>query len=206
MLRLYDYAASANCFKVRLLLAQLGLEYERVPVDIFAGEASTPEFLALNPSGRTPVLQLETGEALPESNAILLYLAEGTPLLPFDRLGHARVLQWLFFEQNLLEPNAGSARFWKLTGRAAGRPDVFQRFLEAGAAALAVLERHLGSHEFLANGAYSVADVSVYAYAHVAHEAGLEPGPEVGSWLGRVEVQPGFANDLEPYPGSARVA
>ena len=143
MLRLYDYAASANCLKVRLLFAQLGLEYERVPVDIFAGEASTPEFLALNPAGRTPVLKLETGEALPESNAIVLYLAEGTRFLPFDRLGRARVLQWLFFEQNLFEPNVGSARFWRLTGRAEQRPDVFRRFLEVGGSALEALERHL---------------------------------------------------------------
>ena len=117
---LYDFGASANCYKVRLLAAQLGLELERIPVDLFAGESQTPEHMARNPAGRTPVLELESGEHLAESGAILLYLAEGTPLLPSDKLGRARAAQWLFFEQNLLEPNIGTGRFWILTGRADG--------------------------------------------------------------------------------------
>lgn len=117
MLRLYDYAASANCYKARLALAQLGLEYERVPVDIFAGESTTPAYREKNPAGRTPVLEPDSGEALAESNAILLYLGEGTPLVPGPLLERARVWQWLFFEQNLFEPNVGTARFWRLTGR-----------------------------------------------------------------------------------------
>ena len=202
---LYDYPASANCLKVRLLLAQLGLPYDRVEVDIFAGESARPEFLVLNPAGRTPVLGLDSGEALAESNAILLYLARGTQFLPDDPVEQARVHQWLFFEQNLFEPNLGTARFWRLTGRDGARPEAFARHYEAGVAALGVVERQLAAHPFLANDVYSVADVAVYGYAHVAHEAGIEPAdyPAVGAWLGRVEAQPGFVNDLEPYPPNA---
>jgi glutathione S-transferase len=207
MLRLYDFGPSANCLKVRILLAHLGLRYERLPVDLFAGETLTPAYLARNPAGRTPVLELSDGECLAESNAILLYLAEGTPYLPQDRLDRARVHQWLFFEQNLLEPNVGTARFWRLTGRAEQRPEVFAQRVEAGRAAVEVLERGLAGHDFLAAGRYTVADISLYAYTHVAHEAGIDmaPFPSVGAWLARVASQPGFVDDLEPYPPNARV-
>ncbi len=116
-MKLYDYGPSANCLKVRILLAHLGLPYERVPVDIFAGDSQTPEHLSRNPAGRTPVLELDSGETLAESNAILLFLARGSQYLPTEPLDEARVWQWLFFEQNLLEPNVGTARFWRLTGR-----------------------------------------------------------------------------------------
>jgi len=131
MIRLYDYTASANCFKVRLLLALLDRPYERVPVDIFAGESSTPEYLTKNPAGRTPLLELETGDMIAESNAILLFLGDGTPFVPVSLKERARVWGWLFFEQNLLEPNVGTARFWRLTGRDVGR--------EAGREAAAVV-------------------------------------------------------------------
>jgi glutathione S-transferase len=201
--KLYDYPASANCLKVRLLLAQLGVPYDRVEVDIFAGESARQEFLVLNPAGRTPVLELDSREALAESNAILLYLARGTPFLPDDAVEQARVHQWLFFEQNLFEPNLGTARFWRLTGRVAARPEAFARHFEAGVAALAVLERHLAANPFLANDRYSVADIAVYGYAHVAHEAGIEPADAVRAWLARVEAQPGFVDDLVPYPPNA---
>src|SRR3990170_1368346 len=148
MFKLYDYAGSGNCYKVRLLLAQLGLEYERVPTDIFAGESTTPVHLARNPAGRTPVLELPSGETLAESNAILLYLAEGTSLMPADLLQRARVWQWLFFEQNFLEPNVGTARFWRLTGRDAERPEVFAARLEAAATAVATLDAGLRDGDF----------------------------------------------------------
>lgn len=205
MLRLYDYPASANCYKARLLLAQLELPYERVPVDIFAGESTTPEHLAKNPAGRTPVLELPSGEAIAESNAILLYLGEGTPFVPDDLLDRARLWQWLFFEQNLFEPNVGTARFWRLTGRDDLRPEVFAARLESARAALETLDRGLGGRAFLLGAGYTVADVSLYAYAHVAGDAGVDMAgyPEVGGWLGRVEATPGFMNDLEPYPPSA---
>ncbi len=204
--RLYDYAASANCYKARLLLAQLGLAYERVPVDIFAGESTTPAYREKNPAGRTPVLELDSGETIAESNAILLYLGEGTPFVPDDLLERARVWQWLFFEQNLFEPNVGTARFWRLTGRDAERPEVFAARLESARAALAVLDDGLRDREFLLGDRYTVADVSLYAYAHAAGDGGIDMSayPAVTAWLRRVETTPGFVNDLEPYPPNAR--
>jgi glutathione S-transferase len=204
--RLYDYPASANCYKARLLLAQLGTPYERVPVDIFAGESTTSDYRAKNPAGRTPVLELDTGETIAESNAILLYLGEGTPFVPDELLQRARVWQWLFFEQNLFEPNVGTARFWRLTGRDTERPEVFAARLESARAALAVLENGLGGREFVLGDRYTVADVSLYAYAHVGGDAGIDMAayPAVGAWLRGVEGTPGFVNDLEPYPASAR--
>jgi glutathione S-transferase len=203
--RLYDYPASANCYKARLLLAQLGMPYERVPVDIFAGESTTAEHLARNPAGRTPVLELDSGETIAESNAILLYLGEGTPFVPGALAERARVWQWLFFEQNLFEPNVGTARFWRLTGRDALKPEVFEARLDAARAALETLDRGLAGGRFLLGDAYTVADVSLYAYAHIAGDAGIDMAPygEVESWLGRVEATPGYMNDLEPYPPSA---
>jgi len=204
--RLYDYAASANCYKARLLLAQLGLAYERVAVDIFAGESTTPAYREKNPAGRTPVLELDTGETIAESNAILLYLGEGTPFVPEDLLERARVWQWLFFEQNLFEPNVGTARFWRLTGRDADRPEVFAARLESARSALAVLDAGLGGRQFLLGDRYTAADVSLYAYAHVAGDGGINMAayPAVTEWLRRVESTPGFVNDLEPYPPNAR--
>lgn len=206
MLRLYDYAASANCYKARLALAQLGVDYERVSVDIFAGETTTEAYRAKNPAGRTPVLELDSGRTIAESNAILLYLGEGTPLVPDELEERARVWQWLFFEQNLFEPNVGTARFWRLTGRDALRPEVFAARLESAAAAVATLDGGLRSRDFLLGERYTVADVSLYAYAHVAHEAGLDTAgyADLRAWLARVEATPGFLNDLEPYPKNAR--
>jgi glutathione S-transferase len=205
-MKLYDYAASANCLKVRLLLAHLGLPYERVPIDIFAGESQTPEHLARNPAGRTPVLELDSGETLAESNAILLFLARGTPYLPAEPVEEARVWQWLFFEQNLVEPNVGSARFWRLTGRDKGRREAWERHRASGTAALGILERHVADNDFLVGSRYTVADIGLYAYTHVAPDAeiNLDALPAVRAWLARVESQAGFVNDLEPYPPSAR--
>jgi glutathione S-transferase len=201
MLTLYDYGPSANCLKVRVLLRQLGLEYERVPVDIFAGESRAASYLTLNPAGRTPALLLRGGDAIAESNAILLYLADGTPFLPDDRVDRAHVHQWLFFEQNLLEPNVGTARFWRLTGREQQRPEAFARHFEAGLDALRILDDYLAGCEFLVGGSYTVADVAMYAYTHVAHEAGIDMAayPAIAPWLARVEDTEEFVNDLDPY-------
>jgi len=205
MIRLHEHPASANCLKVRMLLAQLGLPYERVTVDIFGGESQAPGYLARNPAGRTPLLETDEGDFIPESGAILLYLAEGSPLLPSDRLERARVHAWMFFEQNLFEPNVGTARFWRLTGREAERPEAFARHLEAGRAALEILERGLTEAAFLVGGRYTVADCALYGYAHVAHEAGYDmvAFPAVRAWLNRVAELPGTAGDLEPYPVAA---
>ena len=206
MIRLHDYAASANCFKVRMLLSQLEIPFERVSVDIFAGETQTEAYLSSNPAGRTPLLETEDGSAIPESGAILLYLAEGTPLLPDDRIERALVHAWMFFEQNLLEPNVGTARFWHLTGRDTERPEAFARHLEAGAAALAALERGLTARRFLVGDTYSVADCALFAYTRVAHEAGyaIDRYPAIRAWLDRVAATPGSIDDLEPYPDAAR--
>jgi glutathione S-transferase len=208
VLTFFDYGPSANCLKVRVLLRQLGIEHERVNVDIFAGASRTDEYLAVNPAGRTPALLLPDGTPLAESNAILLYLAEGSPLLPDDRGDRGRVQQWLFFEQNLLEPNVGTARFWRLTGRATQRPEVFEQRVEAGNAALEVLNRGLADREFLVNDQYTVADIALYAYTHAAGEGSFDLAeyPAIGPWLARVEATDGFANDLEPYPANAQLA
>jgi glutathione S-transferase len=205
MIRLHEYPASANCFKVRMLLSQLGLAYERVPVDIFGGESRTSAYLARNPAGRTPLLETGDGAFLAESGAILLYLAEGSPLLPDDPLERAHVHAWMFFEQNLLEPNVGTARFWKLTGRDRERPEAFARHYDAGASALEALELGLVEGDFLVGGRYTVADCALYAYTRVAHEAGYDMAafPRVGAWLARVAATPGAIDDLEPYPASA---
>jgi glutathione S-transferase len=206
MLRLYDYAASANCLKVRLLLAQLGTPYERVPIDIFDGETLTDEYYELNPARTTPVLETEDGRRLPESGAILWHLADGTPFLPADPFERAEVLRWLLFEQADLVPAIGGLRFRLLTGRL-GRDDPDARRRAASAAEiLRLLDEQLTTRPFLAGGRYSIADIAVYGYTHVTPEAGisLDPYPAVRSWIERVELQPRFVNDLEPYPANAR--
>jgi glutathione S-transferase len=194
MLRLYDYLDSGNGYKVRLLLAQLGAPYELVELDILAGETRTPAYLAKNPNGRIPLLELESGEYLPESNAILWYLAEGTPFLPDDRVGRARVLQWMFFEQYSHEPNIATSRFWRLHFE----PDDERRVLleskqAPGYAALGVMEGHLAEQEFFVGESYSIADIALYAYTHVADQGGfdLDRFPAVQAWLARVAAQPG---------------
>jgi glutathione S-transferase len=203
-MKLYDYGASANCLKVRILLAQLGVEYERVPIDIFAGETLTDEFAAINPARATPVLQV--GERyLTESNAILVYLAAGTPLLPDDAWARADVVRWLILEQTDVMPAFGGLRFRLVTGRLSADDPEARRRRHLGEATLALLDDHLAGRDFLAGG-YSVVDVAVYAYTHVAGEAGydLAARSHVSDWLRRVEQQPGFMNDLQPYPPNAR--
>lgn len=203
-MRLYDYGPSGNCYKVRLLLALLGRECERVPVDIFAGDTLTPEYEALNPTRRTPVLELDDGEAIAQSNAILLHLAAGSDYLPGDPLGLARAVEWLLFEQEWIAPGIALPRFLALTGRAPA--EAAQRRAARGAEALRILDRHLATRDFVLGERASIADVSLYAYVHVAGDAGLDLGawPSVGRWLGRVEALPGYVDDLAPYPPNAR--
>jgi glutathione S-transferase len=205
-MKLYDYAASANCYKVRLLLAQLERPYERIPIDIFGGDTLTDEYAAKNPARSTPVLETENGKLLPESNAILLYLGQGTPFLPADPFDVAQVVRWLLFEQTDVMMTMGGLRFRLLTGRfTADSPDAVRR--RAGAeATLRLLDRHLQTQPFLVGDAYTIADIATYAYTHVAPEAGLDLGPHkaVRAWLARVEAQPRYMNDLEPYPENAR--
>jgi glutathione S-transferase len=205
-MRLYDYAASANCFKVRLLLAQLGMEYERVPVDIFAGETLTDAFAAINPARTTPVVEPAPGRYLPESAAIPAYLAEGTPFLPADVFERAQVLRWLAYEQTEVVPATGGLRFRLVTGRLAPEDDEAVRRRRGGEEVLRLLDAHLAEREFFVDGRYTIADIALYGYVHVAGEAGfeLERYPAVAGWLQRVEAQPGHVNDLEPYPANAR--
>jgi glutathione S-transferase len=202
-MKLYEHAASGNCLKCRILLRQLELPYESVPVDLFLGETRTPEHFARNPDGRIPVLETNGGETIPESGAILLYLAEGTPLLPPGGIERARVHQWMFFEQNRIEAELAVARFMRLAGRDATLPEAFANRLERGRDALAALDRGLADgRPFLAGDAYTVADIAVYGYGHCAGEADADPRAHahVAAWLDRVEATPGFVNDLAPVP------
>jgi glutathione S-transferase len=205
-MRLYDYVASANCFKVRLLLAQLGREYERVSIDIFGGDTLTCEFADINPARSTPVLETDDGRFLQESNAILWFLADGTDFLPDDAFERAHVLKWLILEQTDVMPGIGGLRFRLLTGRwTADEPAAVQR-RELGLGALRMLDDHLDDKQFFVGDHYSIADISLYAYTHTAPEAGFDLAdyPAVTAWLNRVEQQPGFVNDFEPYPPNAR--
>jgi glutathione S-transferase len=205
-MRLYDYAASANCYKARLLLALLGTSYERVPVDIFAGETLTDDYAALNPARETPVLELDDGRRLPESAAILAYLAEGTPFLPEDPFERAQVLRWLVYEQTAVVPAIGGLRFRLLTGRVAPGDPEAERRREAGLEVLALLDAELRARPFLVGGRATIADIAVYGYVHVADEAGYELAdfPAVEAWTARVAALPGYVEDLEPYPPNAR--
>ena len=186
---LYDFLPSGNGYKVRLLLAQLGIPFVLVEKEIFKGETRTPEFLAINPNGRIPVLELDDGQRLSESDAILFYLAEGTPLLPADRLARARVLQWMFFEQYSHEPYIAVARRIR---HMEGKP-VPAELAERGRQALGVMERQLAGHPFFVDDVYTIADIALYAYTHVADEGGFDlgPYPKVLAWLTRVADQPG---------------
>jgi glutathione S-transferase len=204
-LRLHDYAPSGNCYKVRLLLAQLGLPYERVPVDIFGGDTLSDDFARLNPVRQTPVLERDGAAPLSESGAILVHLAEGTEYLPDDPNERAQALRWLFFEQAEVIPGIAGLRFRLITERIrpGGREVEWRK--AAGNAVLKVLDERLEKSDFLAGGHYSVADISVYAYVHVADEAGFElrDYPAVRRWIERVEATERFMNDLEPYPPNA---
>ena len=191
MLTLYDSLPSGNGYKVRMLLAWLARPFERVEVPIFAGGSRTPEFLRLNPNGRIPVLV--DGEAvLAESDAILWYLAEGTPYLPGDRLGRAQVLQWMFFEQYNHEPTIAVVRSWlQHKGRAGDEPEVIAR-RQDGYAALGVMEQHLADRAFFVGDGPTIADIALYAYTHVAPEGGFDLAPysAVRAWCDRVARTP----------------
>jgi glutathione S-transferase len=210
VLRLYDYAASCNCYKARLVLAQLGLPYERVPVDIFNGETLTDEFARINPARTTPVLETERGY-LPESNAILLYLATGTPLLPDDPFELGQVVRWLIYEQTDVIPTMGGLRFRLLVGRLTPEdPDAVRR-TQGSHEVLRLLDDHLADREFFVDDRYTIADIAIYGYSHVAHEAGIDMAPysHLRAWFARVETQPGYMEDVEPYgqnaaPGAGR--
>jgi glutathione S-transferase len=192
--------------KARILLRQLELPYERVTVDLFKGETRTPEHFERNPDGRIPVLELDSGETIAESGAILLHLAEGTPYLPAAGVARTRVHEWMFFEQNRIEAELGYARFLRLSGRHEQLPEVYESRRERGRDALAALDRGLSDgRDFVAGDDYSVADIALYAYVHCAADAGADARElaHISAWLDRVEAQPNFVNDLEPLPAHA---
>ncbi len=194
MLRLYDYLDSGNGYKVRLLLNYLGEPFELIEKDIIAGETRTPEFLSKNPNGRIPLLETEDGAYLPESNAILFYLADGTRYLPDDRLARAQVLQWMFFEQYSHEPNIATSRFLlKHLDVDAARRTLLEQKKTAGHAALDVMEGHLTDRQWFVGERATIADIALYAYTHVAGEGGFDLAayPAVRAWLDRVAAQPG---------------
>jgi glutathione S-transferase len=203
MLTIHGMAASGNCYKLQLLLAQLHRQYRWVEVDSTRGQTRTPEFLALNPNGKVPLLVLDDGRTLAESNAILCYLAEGTPLLPADAWQRALALQWLFFEQYSHEPYVAVARFiarWLPADHP--RQADLPKLREKGHAALAVMDQHLRGREFFVDAGYSVADIALYAYTHESHVGGIDRDgyPHLCAWLRRVEQQPGFVPQTYSLP------
>lgn len=196
---LHEYAASGNCYKIRLTAALLGLSLERRPYDILKGETRTPEFLAtVNANGRIPVLQIGD-RFMPESNAACVWLAHGSHLIPTKRFAHADMLRWMFWEQYSHEPNVATTRFWLAF---VGRHNLSEMQLgllpgkiEAGNAALALMDEHLGQHEWLAGDGLSLADIALFAYTHVAEEGDafrLADYPHVQRWLGAIVAQPGY--------------
>jgi glutathione S-transferase len=194
MLTLYDHLSSGNGYKVRLLLHQLDIPFTRIELDIDKRETRTPAFLAKNPNGRIPTLELEDGTHLPESNAILFYLADGTPFLPTERRARAQVLQWMFFEQYSHEPNIATSRYWLTHGVeiTPERQIMLSAKRKGGHDALAVMEQHLSRQHYFVGAGYTITDIALYAYTHVAEEGGfaLAPYPAIRAWLARVAAQP----------------
>ncbi len=194
MYTLYSMQRSGNSYKARLALAQLDIAYQIVEVDILRGESRTPDFLAMNPSGQVPLLEVAPGRFLAESNAILWYVAGGSPLAPDDRIDRAETLQWMFFEQHSLEPNIGAAYFWLslVKGGRELQRHALDDWMEEGYRALAVMDNHLRQRDFFAAGRYTIADIALYAYTHVAQLADyeLDSFPSLRAWLARVAEQP----------------
>ncbi|MFZ5732240.1 MAG: glutathione S-transferase family protein [Pseudomonadota bacterium] len=203
MYKLYSMQRSGNSYKVRLALALLNAPYTAVEIDILHGESRTPDFLAKNPSGQVPLLEIEDGRYLAESNAILWYVAGGTPLAPESRMDRAEALQWMFFEQHALEPNIGAAYFWLSLVKGGRELHAYslEDWMERGYAALQVMDNHLRTRSYFAAGQITVADIALYGYTHVAHmcDYDLSSFPNVRAWLARVEATPGFVSmDWKP--------
>ncbi|MEH1851145.1 MAG: glutathione S-transferase family protein [Nostoc sp.] len=195
LLRLYDFLPSGNGYKIRLLLTQLGMPFERIELNILKGDTRTPEFLSKNPNGKIPVLEIEPGKYLPESNAILVYLSEGTEFLPYDRFLRAQVLQWLCFEQSSHEPFIATSRFWiSILGKTEEYSEAIKQKREPGYTALNLMDKHLTYHTFFVGERYTIADIALFAYTHVADEGGfdLTQFPAIQAWIKRVKAQPRY--------------
>jgi glutathione S-transferase len=198
MYTLYSMQRSGNSYKVRLALARLRIPYSKVEIDILQGESRTPEFLAKNPSGQIPLLEVAPGRYLAESNAILWYVANGSVLAPDDDIARAEAMQWMFFEQHSLEPNIGAAFFWLalIKGGRELQQHALEDWMENGYRALAVMEMHLAKYPFFVANRCTIADIALYAYTHLAHECDFELArfPAVRRWLERVEAEPGHVS------------
>jgi len=198
MYTLYSMQRSGNSYKVRLALARLRIPYHKVEIDILQGESRTPEFLAKNPSGQIPLLEVAPGRYLAESNAILWYVANGSVLAPDDDIARAEAMQWMFFEQHSLEPNIGAAFFWLalIKGGRELQQHALEDWMENGYRALAVMEMHLTKYPFFVSNRCTIADIALYAYTHLAHECDFELArfPAVRRWLERVEAEPGHVS------------
>jgi len=200
MYKVYGDYNSGNCYKIKLMLNLLGIEYQWIAVDVLKGETQTPEFLAKNPNGKIPVLELEDGTCLWESNAILNFLADGSQYLPSEPRLRTQVLQWQFFEQYSHEPYVAVARFIQFyLGLPQERLAEYRTMQKAGHRALAVMEQQLKRTPFLVGETLSIADIALYAYTHVAHQGGFDLAayPAIQQWLGRVAEQPGYIGMLE---------
>ena len=195
MFTLYEFASSGNCYKLRLAMAQLDIPFQRIEKDITRGETRTAEFLAINPNGRIPVLVTPDNRVLPESSAALWYLARDSKLMPEDPFQQAQVLQWMFFEQYNPEPNIATSRYWiHVLGEQEKYAEALAEKQQKGHDALAVMETHLSDRDFFVGRDYSIADIALYAYTHVAGQGGfsLDAYPAIRGWLERVERQPGY--------------
>ena len=208
MYTLYSMQRSGNSYKVRLALARLGIPYRRVEIDILQGESRTPEFIAKNPSGQVPLLEVAPGRHLAESNAILWYVAGGTTLAPEGRIERAEAMQWMFFEQHSLEPNIGAAYFWLclVKGGRDLQGHAIEGWMENGYRALGVMEMHLAKHDYFVDKRFTIADIALYAYTHLAHQCDFDLGryPAVRAWLERVGNEAGYVPmDWEPRSEAA---
>ncbi|NJM17507.1 MAG: glutathione S-transferase family protein [Richelia sp. RM2_1_2] len=194
-LRLYDFLPSGNGYKIRLLLTQIGMPFDRIEINILEGETRSPEFLSRNPNGKIPLLEIGENKYLAESNAILMYLSEGTEFLPYDRFLTAQVLQWLFFEQSSHEPFIATSRYWiSILGKAEEYQEALKEKHERGYQALEVMENHLTGKTFFVGERYTIADIALFAYTHVADEGGFDLSrfKAILAWIERVKMQPGY--------------
>lgn len=200
MLTLYDYLPSQNAYKVRLLLKQIARPYRTTFVSIFEGEGQKPEFLRINPMGAVPAIELDDGRVLAEPNAILSFLAEGTPFLPSDAFERAKIMQWLSFERSYVSPSIATLRYWTLTGKL-DRQTTIEARRTLGLKTLGVLDRELAARPFAAGTTYTIADMSLFAYTHLAADAGfrLADFPHVVEWINRVKAQPRFLAEMHAY-------
>jgi glutathione S-transferase len=211
MYKLYSMQRSGNSYKVRLALALLREPFSLIEIDILQGESRTPDFLKKNPSGQVPLLELTAGRYLAESNAILWYVAQGTPLAPDNRMDRADAMQWMFFEQHALEPNIGAAYFWLSLVRGGRELQVhaLEDWMERGYRALQVMDNHLQNHAYFAAEHLTVADIALYAYTHLAPQCDfdLTPFPAIGRWLKRIEQEPDYVSiDWQAEAGRIAIA